>query len=182
MKKIIHIGLSTIIALSTVVSLTGCSKDDGGIPKDIIIQDVPVVSTNLETGGTTANITLSNQAAFQGKFKVTLFFPGATPPAKVDVVVRKNNLTTSTIVTNANVKLYKADITSLPASFTITAAEIATLFGTPLTLNDAYDFAPDIYVGTKRYEAFPTVGVGSGSGVSGMSSVGFGEFVRYSVK
>ena len=81
-----------------------------------------------------------------------------------------------------NVKLYKADVSSLPASFTVTAAEIATLFGTALALNDTYDFAPDIYVGTKKYEAFPTVGLGSGQGITGMSTIGYGEYVRYSVK
>jgi hypothetical protein len=158
-----------------VTTFTGCSKDDGAIPKNINIEDVPAVTTNLETGGTTATIAFTNQAAFQGKFKVALFFLGATPPAKVDIVVRKN-------ASVANVKLYKADVTLLPASFTITAAEIAALFGAPLALNDTYDFAPDIYVGTKKYEAFPAVGLGSGQGITGMSSIGYGEFVRYSVK
>jgi hypothetical protein len=130
----------------------------------------------LETGGTAATIAFSNQAAFSGKFKVALYFPDAIPPAKVDMVVRKNGQA-------ANVKLYKAGITSFPTSFTVTAAEIATLFGTStLALNDTYDFAPDIYVGSKKYEAFPASSLGNGQGVSGMSGIGFGEFVRYSVK
>lgn len=163
------------MALGTVIAFTGCSKDDGAIPKRISIEDVPAVTTNLETGGTAATIAFTNQAAFQGKFKVALYFTGATPPAKVDVVVRKN-------ATAGNVKVYKADVTSLPASFTITAAEIATLFGTPLSLNDTYDFAPDVYVGTKKYEAFPATGLGSGQGITGMSTIGYGEYVRYSVK
>jgi hypothetical protein len=91
-------------------------------------------------------------------------------------VIRKN-------ASAANVKVYKADVNTLPASFTVTAAEIATLFGTAsLALNDTYDFAPDIYVGSKKYEAFPATGLGSGQGVTGMSAIGFGEFVRYSVK
>ena len=173
--KLRKINILSALLLGTFIAFTACSKDDGAIPNNINIEDVPAISTNLETGGTTANITFSNQAAFQGKFKMAMFFAGKTPPAKVDVVVRKN-------ASAANVKLFKADITSLPASFTITAADIATLFGTPLVLNDTYDFAPDIYVGTKKYEAFPAVGSGSGSGVTGMSSIGFGEYVRYSVK
>ena len=86
------------------------------------------------------------------------------------------------VVSNANVKVFKADVTSFPTSFTITAAEIAALFGAPIALHDAYDFAPDIYVGEKKYQAFPTTGAGSGSGVIGMNSIGFYEFVRISVK
>ncbi|MCW3073321.1 MAG: hypothetical protein JWP69_390 [Flaviaesturariibacter sp.] len=169
------INLFTAIAFGAIIIFTGCSKDDGAIPERITIEDVPVISTNLEAGGTAANITFGNQAAFQGKFKVGLFFPGAAAPAKVDIVVRKNG-------SAGNVKLYKSDVTALPANFTVTAAEIVTLFGAPLALNDTYDFAPDIYVGAKKYEAFPAVGLGSGAGVSGMSSVGFGEFVRFTVR
>jgi hypothetical protein len=51
--------------------------------------------------------------------------------------------------------LFNADVANFKANFTVTAAEIATLFGTStLALNDTYDFAPDIYVGSKKYEAF----------------------------
>ncbi len=177
--KLRKINRLTAIGLSIVIAFTGCSKDDGAVPERVGIEDVPVVSTNLETGGTAANIIFGNQAAFQGSFKVTLFFPGAAAPGKVDVVVRKNATPANL---NTNIKLYKADVTTLPATFTITAAEIATLFGTPLALNDTYDFAPDIYVGSKKYQAFPAVGLGSGAGVNGMSSVGFGEFVRFTVR
>ena len=166
----------TAITLGLMVVFTSCSKDDGAIPKRIGIEDVPAVTTNLETGGTAATITFSNQAAFSGKFRVALYFADAVPPSKVDMVVRKNG-------SAANVKLYKADVSSFPTSFTVTAAEIATLFGTStLALNDTYDFAPDIYVGSKKYEAFPASSLGNGQGVSGMSAIGFGEFVRFSVK
>jgi hypothetical protein len=173
--KLRKINILAAIVFGAITILTGCSKDDGAIPKNINIEDVPVISTNLEAGGTTATITFTNQAAFQGKFKVALFFAGAKAPAKVDVVIRKN-------ASAGNVKVFKADVAALPASFTITAAEIATLFGAPLALNDTYDLAPDIYVDTKKYQAFPAVGLGSGQGITGMSTIGFGEFVRFSVK
>src|SRR5687767_9924110 len=132
------------ILTAIVIALTGCSKDDGAIPENVGIEDVPVITTNLETGGTAGTITLSNQAAFEGKFKVALYFADAKAPAKVDVVVRKNG-------SLAKVKLFKADITSLPASLTVKATDIATLFEAPLAVDDTYDFAPDIYVGEKRY-------------------------------
>ena len=158
-----------------VISFTACSKDDGAIPKKIGIEEVPAVSTNLEKGGTTDTIAFTNQAAFQGKFKMALFFAGATAPAKVEVAVRKNG-------SNANVKVFKTDITTLPATITVTVADITALFGAPLALKDTYDFAPNIYVNSKVYEAFPAVGLGSGQGITGMSAIGYGEFVRYSVK
>jgi hypothetical protein len=174
--KLIKINLLAALVLAAAFTFTGCTKDDGAIPNRIKIEEVPVITTNLETGGTTATIANTNQAAFQGKFKVALFFPDQTPPTKVDVMVRKNGAIT-------NVKLYKADVTALPASFTVTAAEIAALFGTTtLALNDTYDFAPDIYVNDKKYQAWPAVGTGTGAGVTGMSSIGFGEYVRFSVK
>jgi hypothetical protein len=168
MKRIINI-------LTAIIVLTGCSKDDGPIPERVGIEDVPVVTTNLESGGTAANITLSNQGAFEGKLKVSMYFADAKPPAKIDVVVRKNKAA-------SNVKLYKADVTLLPFSFSIKAAELETLFGKALAVDDTYDFGPDIYVGEKKYEAFPVTGAGAGSGVQGMSNVGFGEFVRFTVK
>jgi hypothetical protein len=173
--KLRKINILAAIAFGAVVTLTGCSKDDGAIPKNIGIEKVPAISTNLEAGGTTATIAFTNQAAFQGKIKVWLYFAGAIAPTKVDVVVRKN-------ASAANVKVYKADVTALPANYTVTAAEIATLFGAPLALNDTYDFAPDIYIADKKYQAFPTVGNGSGQGITGMSTIGYGEYVRFSVK
>lgn len=168
MKRIINI-------FTAIILLSGCSKDDGPIPERVGIEDVPVITTNLESGGTTAAITFSNQGAFEGKLKVAMYFADAKAPAKVDVVVRKNGAA-------GNVKLYKADVTSLPFSFSIKAADLETLFGKALAVDDTYDFAPDIYVGDKKYEAFPVTGAGAGSGVQGMSSIGFGEYVRFTVK
>jgi hypothetical protein len=174
--KLRKINILTTIALVMVIMLTSCSKDDGAIPKNIGIEDVPAVTTNLESGGLAGDIILANQASFQGKFKMALYFANAAAPTKVDIVARKNGVL-------ASVKLFKADVTSLPASFTITAAELATLFGAPLAVKDTYDFAPDIYVGNKKYEAWPASGVtGSGSGVTGMSGVGFGAQVTFTVK
>jgi hypothetical protein len=164
-----------LIVIISIVTFISCSKNDGAIPDRVSIEDVPAITTNLESGGTTATITFNNQGAFEGKIKVDLYFAGATPPTKVDVVVRKNGAA-------ASVKVYKADVTSLPANFAIKATDLSTLFGAALTVNDTYDFAPDIYVKDKKYEAFPVTGIGSGSGVTGMNAIGFGEYVRFSVK
>jgi hypothetical protein len=154
---------------------TSCEKDDGAIPNRIGIEEVPTITTALETGGGAADIILANQAAFEGKIKLSMFFAGSTPPDKIDVVVRKNN-------SAANVKLYKSNVTTLPANYTITAAEIEALFGAPLAVKDTYDFAPDIYVGAKKYESFPASSLGVGSGPSGMGTVGYFPWVRFTVK
>ena len=173
--KIRKINILMAFSLVAIITLAGCNKDDGPIPERVTTTEVPVVSTTIDPTGS-PQITFTNQAAFAGKFKVELYFPGATPPTKVDIVIRKTNGTT---INNNNVKLYKADVTTLPATYTITAAEIAALFGA-ITLNDNYDFGPDIYVGTRKFEAFPATGIGTGPGVSTMPF--YREFARFSAK
>ena len=106
--------------------------------------------------------------------KWIFIFPGTTPPTKVDIVVRK---TKGTTINNNNVKVFKTGITTFPTSFTVTAAEIAALFGTAIALGDNYDFAPDIYVGDRKFEAFPATGNGTGAGLNGQPL--FGEFARF---
>ncbi len=166
------INLLTAMAFALVTVFTGCSKDDGPIPKRAQVSFVPTISTGIDAGSS-ATINISTQATFQGKFTASQYFPGTTPPTKMDIVVRKNG-------SAANVKLYKAGVTALPASFTVTAAEIVALFGTALVANDTYDFAPDIYVGDKKYEAFPAVGTANGAGIVNMPL--FSQQARYTVR
>lgn len=174
--KIRKISMLLAVSFAAVITFSGCKKDDGPIRKSVVIYEVPVLTTTIDPSGS-QTIAFSNMAAFAGKFKVDLYFPGATPPTKIDIVIRKTNGTT---INNTNVKVYKTGITSLGATYTVTAAEIATLFGTAILLNDNYDFAPDIYVGTKKYEAFPAVGTGTGTGVNAAPL--FKEFARFSAK
>lgn len=170
------INLLLTAMLGAALAFTGCSKDDGAIKKKIGIEDVPVVTTNIDATGSQA-INMLNLGAFQGKFKVDMYFPGAKTPDKVDIVVRKNG-------SAANVKVFKAGVTTYPSNFTVTAAELAALFGTPVALGDSYDFAPNIYVGDKVYEAFPNIPVTGtstaiGSGTFANAFPGFGEFARF---
>ena len=151
------INIFAALTLGLMIALAGCKKDDGGVRSSVVIKDVPVVSTSIESTGS-QSIDLLNLATFSGKFKVSVYFPGATPPDKVDIVVRKNG-------SNANVKVVKKDVTTLPYSLTVTSADITALFGVAVALGDTYDFAPDLYVGVNKYEAFPTTGTGNGAGV-----------------
>lgn len=166
--------ISTVLAFGALIALAGCSKDDGAVPNRVTVTEVPAITTNIDVTGSQA-INLLNLASFSGKFKVDNYFPGAKTPTKVDIVVRKFNGAT---VSNANVRVFKADVTTLPATYTVTAAELAALFGVPIALGDNYDFAPDIYVGDRKFEAFPAVGLGTGAGVIGMPL--YGEFARFS--
>ena len=167
--KIRKLSILLAVSLGAIIAFSGCKKDNGAIPKRVTVAEVPVITTNIDPTGS-QNINLLNLASFSGKFKVDLYFPGATPPSKVDVVVRKNG-------SNTNLKMYQAGVTTFPTNYTVTAADIAALFGVPIALGDTYDFAPDIYVGDRKFEAFPTVGVGSGAGVNGMPL--YGEFARF---
>ena len=167
--KFRNINILLAVCLGVIIAFTGCKKDDGAIRDRVSIADVPAITTNVDASGSQA-IDLLNLASFAGKFKVDLYFPGTPPPTKVDIVVRKNG-------SASNVKVYKAGVTTFPSSYTVTAAEIATLFGTAIALGDTYDFAPDIYVGDRKFEAFPAVGIGTGTGPNAMPL--FSEFARY---
>ena len=170
--KIIKSNILVALTLGAVIAFSGCRKDDGAIPDRVDISEVPAVTMPIDPTGS-ASIQFANQGAFAGKFRAELYFPGAKPPDKIDIMVRKTN---GSVINNNNVRLYRADVTNLPASFTVTAAEIVALFG-PIALNDNYDFGPDIYVGSNKYQAFPTVGTPTGAGVIGMPL--FKEYARF---
>ena len=163
------INILLALSLGAIIAFTGCKKDDGAISERVTINDVPAISTSVDATGSQA-IDLLNLGAFAGKFKVAQYFPGTTPPTKVDIVVRKNG-------SSANVKVFKTGVTTFPSTFSVTSAEIATLFGVAVALGDTYDFAPDLYVGTRKFEAFPATGVGTGNGVIAMPL--FSEFARF---
>jgi hypothetical protein len=170
--KIRKINILLALSLGAVSAFSGCSKNDGAITDKVSIAAVPTITNNIDPTGS-QSIDLTNPGSFAGKFKVDLYFPGTTPPTKVDIVVRKWN---GASANNNNVKVYKAGVTTFPTTFTVTAAEITALFG-PMTLGDNYDFASDIYVGDRKFEAFPAVGNGTGAGLNGEPF--FSEFARF---
>lgn len=156
--------------LLTATLFAGCKKNDGAIPDDFTLERV-FQPTIVKNGGSAA-IDMTNLAGFQGKFDVSVYRSTDIPPAKYDVVIRKNN-------NNTDIKIIQAAVTTFPTSYTITPAQLATLFGAPITLGDNYDIGVDIYTqsGTK-YEAFPAVGVSYGSGIA--NQPGASTSIRYS--
>jgi hypothetical protein len=179
LKKINILLAATFAGMVTLVGV-GCTKDDGPIPSRVSIENVPTISTTIDA--TTATISMASLGTFAGKFAVSQYFPGTTPPTKIDIVARKGFITGTVVtMTNANVKLFKAGaVTTYPTTFTVTAADIAAMFGTAVALNDVYDFGVDIYVGDKKYEAFPAASTGTGAGVA--QSQLFSELARYIAK
>lgn len=157
--------------LAVTLLFVGCKKEDGFVSQEYLekLEAVPVVSTGVNATGSQA-IDLLNLAGFQGKFDVKLYFPDKPAPTKVDIVVRKNG-------SNTNVKLFQAGLTTFPSTLTVTAAQLAALFGTAVVLGDNYDFGADVYVGEKKYEAFPLGGVGNSAGPINM--IGYSEFARF---
>lgn len=168
MKNIVSYGI-----ISLLLVLGACRKSDN--PKIPTLIRVPVPNLIAGTTGDQAISvsTPTSAAAFNANFTITLKFPNDVPPTKMDVVVRKNG-------NNANVKLFKAGITSWPATINIKGSDIISAFGAPIALGDNYDFGVDIY--TKdggKFEAFPLVGIPYGSGVGGEYG-GVVTSIRYS--
>lgn len=135
------------------VLFAGCKKDNGPVPGNVALERVPAPLIVKDPTGSAA-IDMGNLAGFNGKFNVSLYFPNDIPPSKMDIVVRKNS-------NNTMVKVLQAGVTTFPMSGTLTAAQIATLFGVPVALGDTYDVGADVYSQSgKKYEAFPTLGLG----------------------
>ena len=150
--------------------LAGCSKNDGPIPKDIVLDRTPEPQVT-KSGGSQA-IDVTNLASFQAKFDVGVYYTSDIQPSKYDVVIRKNGNDTT-------VKFFKKDITTFPTSLEINVNDLETLFGEPVVLGDNYDIGVDMYMASgKKYEAFPLVGTGYGSGIS--QQPGATPSIRYS--
>lgn len=144
--------------LFTFALFTGCSKNDGPVPKDVILERVPEPQVTKESGSQSIDVT--NLNGFQAKFTVGVFYNSDIKPSKYDVVVRKNGNDTT-------VKVFKKDITTFPTSLTVSANDLETLFGAPIELGDNFDISVDVYTESgKKYQAFPLVGVGYGSGIA----------------
>src|SRR4030095_8734255 len=118
------------------VLFIGCSKDDGPVPKAIGLERVPAPKITKDATGSQA-IDVLSLATFNAKVNVGLYFPDDIPPSKMDIVIRKNE-------SNTNVKVFQAGLTTFPSTLTITAAQLATLFGAPVAVGDNYDIGADI--------------------------------------
>ncbi|MCH5596684.1 hypothetical protein [Niabella ginsengisoli] len=151
MKTIQNILLFTFLAALAY----SCTKNDGATPVPVSKVSIPKI---VKKSGDVA-IDVTDFDNFSANFEVGLLFPDDERPTKLDVVIRKNGDAN-------NVKVFKADVTTFPTSFTLTGSDIVSLFGTPAVLNDNYDIGLDVYMKDgNKYQAYPAVGIGYGSGV-----------------
>jgi hypothetical protein len=165
MKKIISFSL---FLFSTAAVFNACRKEDN--PKLPELTRFPLPNI-VKVAGTDQVISAQDPGAFNGKFTVGLYFPDDLPPKKFDVVVKKNNNT-------ANIKLIKAEVTSMPTEITITGTELANLFGAPIILGDRFDISVDVTTGNGvKYLAFPATGNSYASGIA--AQPGSSTFIRY---
>lgn len=165
MKKILAF-ITVVIVTATV--FTACKKNDGPVPVDLV--RVPQVQV-VKVAGTDAVIDVLNLADFEGKFTVGTYYANDIKPEKMDVVIVKNG-------NNANVKVFKTDVTTFPSEYTITTAELEALFGAPVELNDRFDIGGDVYINGQKFQAFPITGTANGGGVA--TQPGASPFTRYS--
>ncbi len=161
MKKLILYSFMSLFLISS------CRESDNvNVPEFI---EVPMPTIKKVSGDPT--ISSQNPDGFTAKYSVGLYFPDGDKPAKMDIVVRKNN-------DNNTVKLLQADVTTYPTELTVTGLQLKTLFGSSVALGDRFDIGADITLTNgKKYLAFPTVGVAYGAGVA--SPAGSSVSTRY---
>lgn len=163
--------------LLIAILIAGCKKSDKRYPFDVALSRVPYVNVIQDPAGSAA-IDVLNLGVFSGKFNLTLLYGTDIPPSKVDIVIKKNGV-------NSSAKIFQAGVATFPSqTFTITAAQIAALFGAPIVLGDNYDIGTDIYTadGT-MYPAFPTAGgvnLLAYSGTGQANQPGFVPTIRFS--
>jgi len=155
MKRII---IYSTVLIAIVAVLNACRKDDNPrIPALEKFEWMPLIVKDQ-----TADVSIDGKepASFVGKFSIDKYFETDINPQKVDVVVMKN-------LNTANIKVFKADVTSFPATVEITGPQLETLFGTPIILGDNFTIGVDITTpGGKKFEAFPAIGNSYAAGIT----------------
>ena len=137
--------------LIALIFSMGCRKSDAPeLPGNLGRAPVPQFSID-----SSADLSISGQDpnSFTGKFTLDQYFKTDHSFKSFDVVIRKNG-------DNSSVQVLQADITELPASFTITGEQLKTLFGnTPIETTDFFDIGANVtLLNDQKIEAFPSDG------------------------
>ena len=134
-------------ALATVFS--ACSKDDvPPLPPDLRFP-LPILTKDAAGDDT---ISGRDPGSFVGKFVVDMYYGTAVRPQKVDIVVIRNDNKT-------NVKTFRANVTSFPASIEVTGTQLTTLFDSTIELGDKFEIGADVTTNSgQKFEAFPLTG------------------------
>ena len=159
MKKLITYTLASLLLI------VSCRKGDN--PRLPALSQVPAPLITVDpTGDATINVSTPASAdAFNGKFKVNLYFPNGAKPAKFDIVVEKNG-------DPAQVKPLTAGVTTFPTTLAVTGVQLRTLFNANLVLGDQFTIGANVTTADgKVYPAFPAVGAAYDAGI--LSAPGF---------
>ena len=141
-KKIIYSFLAALIFI------TSCRKSDNPVLPDNL-QRAPIPQFTIDSSGD-LSIPGQDPNSFTGKFILDQYFKTDRSYKSFDIVIRKSG---------GEVKVLQADITDLPASFTVTGEQLKTLFGADIQSTDFFDIGADVNLpGGEKIEAFPTDG------------------------
>ena len=163
-----------LMILVSGAMITGCKKDDNPkLPDGMKKASLPLVKA--DAGSST---TIADPATFQGKFSVGLYFASDEPPRKMDVVVAMNKVYTK-------VKVLKADVNAYPTSLTVTAQQLATLFGitvADLKPGNVFEISVDVYMNSGLTVPYFTTGGIRSYGPDATSYPGSSLKVTYTVE
>jgi len=168
MKKLITYTLASLLLI------VSCRKGDNPRLPDSVQVPPPLITVD-PTGDATINVQTAQTAdAFNGKFKVDLYFKEGAKPRKFDIVVIKNGDASSA-------KTLAANVTTFPTTLTVTGVQLHTLFGAAIVLGDSFTVGANITTTDGRfYPAFPTA-PGAAAFSSGiLSAPGFSPTATFS--
>nr|WP_067056643.1 hypothetical protein [Mucilaginibacter sp. L294] len=142
MKKIL------MYSLAAMLFMVSCRKSDNPKLEGVIRVPLPKITID-KTGDLT--ISAKEPDAFAGKFDVGLVYPDDVKPAKVDIVVMKNDSVEI-------IKVLKADVSTFPTALTVTGVQLKQLFGESAAIGDSYQIGANITTTDgKLYPAFAKI-------------------------
>ncbi|HVX26917.1 MAG TPA: hypothetical protein VHB70_11280 [Parafilimonas sp.] len=133
-----------------LIFLGACRKSDAPeLPSNL--QRAPIPQFKIDSS---ADLTISGQdpTKFSGKFTLSQYYATDHSFKSMDVVIRKSG-------DNSKIEVLQADITELPATFTITGDQLEKLFNAPIESTDFFDIGADVTLTNgAKVEAFPSDG------------------------
>ncbi|WP_146151222.1 hypothetical protein [Chitinophaga niastensis] len=167
-------GFIIMILVGGLMMMGACKKDQNPKLPDLKRASVPLVKRDAGSDDSIRNVN-----TFQGKFSVGLYFQNDELPKKMDVVVAFNGDYTI-------VKILKADVTTYPTSITVTAQQLAALFGkdvSSLVSKNYFEIGVDVYMNSGLVvPIFSNRTVASPYGPDAASYTGASLKIKYVVK
>ncbi len=135
---------------AALVFFTACRKTDAPeLPSNLARAPIPQFSFD-----SSADLTISGQDpnSFTGKVILNQYYTTDHSYKSFDVVVRKDG-------DNSKIQVLQTDITSLPATVTVTGDQLEKLFNSPIESTDFFDIGADVTLPSgQKIEAFPADG------------------------